>query len=850
MPSTVTAPTTSLGPSADILDVSHHGGVHVGQQVDHGGLERLWSASSSFSSGSNHAQLPQASVTVEQTASVELISHGSIWRPKSCRSDDASHLMVLGTDRVLLYTEGCELREWGEQATAGMSSVSFSSRPGTAGSLSSLSSLPLGPSPMKQVQGRGKDQARAPGISLTARVGSAGELMLPARGGAEWSDDEDHAFELGGRGDNVAVSTKCRVAVSLNQLVDAVAVDGAESDTLLVIYCPSTNKLNDPTSLRARTSQLSRSFRHGLLSKSRSRRLPKEILQQVPEDSYHFYVQFASKEAADSMRMAVLGQARKFYECMVWLSKQFPMPRCQSSIMMLTCGRRDGCDGRKERQGVLRDTNVVAFTRAFPALGEEIGLPLDVSHGLCALARGDEQWCAPSPLITTFYLQTPLGMATAEVGLLDLEQSWVDGSAPVEVVGELRDETAETDEGGEYRWQVTMTFQVTRGDTVIGKCVIDDEAARGGGDPRGAAESQPRPVRRRESHGLGAPLVVSLVALRAAKGVIRSIKGRGGKKPGKKKGGHAAKSRRLESERKISPKNLHEWSIAVLGIDVSLEPRTRRVSTVTRKVSVTHCQEDDSHTPRVELPRPILTLMHRHSDVVTPDIATRFLVGLDSETKAYTGLIKMIEFWSEHNLSDLRPNRAAFASMKTHYPHGVIGWSEKSDCLITYEAMGLWPDAYKQVIQDGIAEDDILNHMLVCYLFNFRELDGRAWPDGKAVKIMDLDGLRLGHINTAGFKFITSIANVLAIMFPQRMHQCIFINAPSFWNIAWSVMKNVVPEKVRSQMQVFNRGSGEKAREALLEYLDESELDVLFPEPNLDNAYENRLLEYIRRSAP
>ena len=226
---------------------------------------------------------------------------------------------------------------------------------------------------MKQVQGRGKDQARAPGISLTARVGSAGELMLPARGGAEWSDDEDHAFELGGRGDNVAVSTKCRVAVSLNQLVDAVAVDGAESDTLLVIYCPSTNKLNDPTSLRARTSQLSRSFRHGLLSKSRSRRLPKEILQQVPEDSYHFYVQFASKEAADSMRMAVLGQARKFYECMVWLSKQFPMPRCQSSIMMLTCGRRDGCDGRKERQGVLRDTNVVAFTRRSQHLGRRLG---------------------------------------------------------------------------------------------------------------------------------------------------------------------------------------------------------------------------------------------------------------------------------------------------------------------------------------------------------------------------------------------------------------------------------------------------------------------------------------------
>ena len=795
----------------------------------------------------------QTSVAVEQMACVELISYGRTARPKACRSDDASHLMVLGTDRVLLYTEGNELQEWGEHATAGRSSVSFSSRPGTAGSLPSRSSRSLLPSfsslssPVKQVHGRGNDQARTPSISLTARVGSAGELMLPAPSGAEWSDHEVQAPDLDDKGEYAAASTKCRVAVSLNQLVDAVAMDGPEGDTLLVIYCPSTNKLSDPTSLRARTSQLSKSFRRGLLSKSsRSRRLPKEILQQVPEDSYHFYVQFASKGAAEAMRMAILGQARKFYDCMVWLSKQFPMPQCQSSIVMLTCGRRDGPKrGRDVRQDVIRDTHTSAFTRAFPALGEEIRLPLEVSHGLCALVRGDEQWCAPSPLMTTYYLQTPLGMATAEIGLLDLEQSWVDGSAPVEVVGELRDETCEADAEGEYRWQVTMTFRVTRGDTVVGKCVVVDETASGRADPAGSGQSQPRQVPRRESHGLGAPLVVSLVALRAAKGVMRSMKGGGGRKGGKKKGGHASKSRRLESDRKISPKNLHEWSIAVLGIDISLEPRTRRAGTATRKVSVTNCQADDAHTHSVELPRPIMTLIDRHSEVVTRDIATRFLVGLDSETKAYTGLVKMIEFWTEHNLSDLRPNRAAFASMKKHYPHGVIGWSEKSDCLITYEAMGLWPEAYKQVVQDGISEDDILHHMLICYMFNFRELDSRVWPDGKAVKIMDLDGLRLGHINTAGFKFITSIANVLAIMFPQRMQQCIFINAPSFWNIAWSVMKNVVPEKVRSQMQVFNRGSRDKAREALLEYLDESELDVIFPDPRLENMYETRLLEYV-----
>lgn len=207
--------------------------IHQGEgKVDPGGLERLWSASSSLSSGSS-AHVPSGtSVGVEQTACVELISHGSVAHPKSCRSEATSHLMVLGTDRVLLYTEGNELQDWGEQATAGVSSVSFSSRPGTVGSqssrssralvpsLSSLPSLPSLSSPMKQVQVRGRDQARTPSISLTARVGSAGELVLPSQSGAEWSDDEDQAPELGGRGD-YAASTKCRVAVSLNQLVDA-----------------------------------------------------------------------------------------------------------------------------------------------------------------------------------------------------------------------------------------------------------------------------------------------------------------------------------------------------------------------------------------------------------------------------------------------------------------------------------------------------------------------------------------------------------------------------------------------------------------------------------------------------
>jgi hypothetical protein len=252
-------------------------------------LPRTASASSAHSVPSTSNS---TGTSVEQTASVDLLSYGSVIRPKTRRPYNASHFLVLGTDRLLLYTdvvEGMDRdREYGSAAyhTTGVTS----SRPGTADSASS------------------KLLAVAPSISLTASVGSVGELRL--RG---CSDDEESVFEER-ESSLLAGTTRCRVAVSINQLVDAVVIN---SNTLLVVYCPSTNKLNDPYSFKALTSSLSQSFR------KRPEKMLREVLQQYSDDSYHFHVRLSSEEAAESMKLAVLEQARKFYECMVWLSKGF-----------------------------------------------------------------------------------------------------------------------------------------------------------------------------------------------------------------------------------------------------------------------------------------------------------------------------------------------------------------------------------------------------------------------------------------------------------------------------------------------------------------------------------------------
>jgi hypothetical protein len=646
-----------------------------------------------------------------------------------------------------------------------------------------------------QKSGKNISLSMSPSISLTASVGSVGELKLRGQ-----SDDEEYVAVNDA---SVATQVQCRVAVAINQLVDVCSVNDT---SLLVLYSPSTNKLQDTTTFKSLRSSLGVSFR-----RRRQDQEVSSIMDQYPRDSYHFYVRFSGSEQAEAMKISLLRQIQRFYECMVWLSNHFRMPRHESSVVMLTCGQ----EGKRQ------------YTQSFPELGEELKLPKDVSSAMCALARGELDEIMDIKI--QVYLETPVGLATATVGLMELEQSFVDGAAPMEAIGKLRNE----DEEGEYCWQVNLAYRAVRGDTVIGKVEKRVETVAKS-EKRKNADTQ---VRRKQSRGLGAPLVVSLVALKAAKGVVKNLRG--------------AHRKERKNASPVDGTHLYQWSIVLLGVDVSLQPKRPKAGAVGRTVSTTHCTSDDfnrlDHAHR--LPPSFETLIERNASILSHDLAWRFLVGLDSEAKAYAGIIKMIDFWRKHDLSSLKPDTLAFGSMKSHYPHGVIGWSKKSDCLITFEAMGKWPDAYKNVLQDGVSEDAILHHMLVCYLFNFQELDDRAWPHGKTVKIMDLEGLKLGHINTAGFKFITSIANVLAIMFPQRMHQCIFVNAPSFWNVAWSVMKNVVPEKVRSQMQVFNKGNKDRARDALLEWIDSDSLPVRYGgtsgDDMFDNEYEQRLTNYV-----
>lgn len=709
---------------------------------------------------------------IDQSAVVRLLSYGRTQRPRSSRKKD-SYLMLLAPDRLVLYTAKEVMHGNTMEHTRDIGVLEHHGG-------------------MKEKQTGSRKV-----ISLTASSEfTKPSLSFADNGKSDSEDDDDDVAE-----DELLDGQEFRLGVSMNQIIDVQVVNGRD---MCIIYHPNkpSKRWISDDEMSSYPSSLVRSLVTKMsFSASSDRSEPRDILSKYPQ-AHFFTIRFQNDvhDEVVEFRRRLHQTARRFHECMAWMSKDLPLQE-ESRIVMVTSGPRNTKEGQ--------------FCHPFPDLGEPILLPRDVGKAMAF--SGSDLYLNT---IVTLYLETPIGASTVEISMMDFERSFDEGCAPIDAMGRLQNSPQAPDN---FFWQIAIQFRAEKG-----------KSARMAGSanlhPNLTHKKQARVVRK-QSAGVGAPILISLVALKTGTALAR----------------HMAKPKQPKAK-KVLPV-IFDWYITVLSIDISLEPTEGVRGAVPRMMSTSAISGGGVSLQDTKMPPPFQHLMSKYPDIIRYDTAKRFLVGLDSESKAYHGLLKMVEFWKNHALEHALTNHLpAFESMKRNYPHGLIGWSSKSDCLIEFEAMGKWPDAYKAIIAEGFTEEDILQHLLFCYLFTFERIDNRPWPKGKTVKIMDIEGLQMSHLGQPGFKFITNIANVLAIMFPQRMHQCIFVNVPSWWSMAWRVMSPMIPEKVRSQMQMFGRNSPDKAKKALLEWIDEDSLPTKYGGKNdsFDSEYENELVNYAR----
>ena len=706
---------------------------------------------------------------IDQSAVVRLLSYGRTLRPHTSRKK-IPYLMLLAPDRLVLYTavEGKH-----DDMVALRSEVSGYAAEGGDGA-------------------KEKQTGSRKVISLTAssEFTKSGTMSFSGSGKLDSDEEEDEEELMDGQ--------EFRLGVSINQIIDVHVINDRD---MCVIYHPNkpSKRWVSEEEMSSYPSSLVRSLVTRMsFSASSDRTEPRDVLSKFPQ-AHFFIIRFQNSTRDDvfEFRQSLHQAAKRFHECMAWMSKQLPLKE-ESRVVMVTSGLRGAREGN--------------FCHPLPTLGESIWFPQDIGK---AMADAGSDLYLNSVIM--LYLETPVGTSEVEISLMDLERSFTEGCAPIDVVGTIHDPP---EAPVNFFWQVSIQCRAGRSDKAK-KVSIRSTTPKPG--------RHQTYVARKQSLGIGIPILCSLVALKTGAAVARQCKSK--------------------HPREKHPRvHIFDWSICILSIDITLEPDEGVRGAVPRMMS-TSAVSDVAILNSAKLPAAFQHLMNKYPEIIQYDTAKRFLVGLDSESKAYHGLIKMVEFWSSHRLERaLSCPQPAFESMKRHYPHGLIGWSSKSDCLIEFEAMGKWPDAYKSIIAEGFSEEDILQHLLFCYLFTFQRIDNRPWPKGKTVKIMDIDGLQMSHLGHPGFKFITNIANVLAIMFPQRMHQCIFVNVPSWWSMAWRIMSPMIPEKVRSQMQMFGKNNSEKAKLALLEWIDDESLPTKYGGKNdsFFSEYEQTLVEYAR----
>lgn len=524
-------------------------------------------------------------------------------------------------------------------------------------------------------------------------------------------------------------------------------------------------------------------------------------------------IELANKKEAEALKHDIECAGKRLYEAVQFLGLGLPF-RTSTNVTMLTV---DVTSKKQQGDAMTRSrrhswghrqvrTPVLSHVIPFPGWGEKLALPDNISTALLKQQehQGDVMRMpsiSPSSASSTvikIWLTTPLGPAVAEVTPTMILKSVNEGGAPVQARAVVHNEieTAPQFNGssifGEKR-EVEVVLQMT---AQQGEALPGEDGGKGmiaGG--------------------------VGLIA-KPLTGIISRM--RYGPTPRKD----------TVEEALENGVSLRRWYISLMEAElvektVSEKPRQDGQLTappVRRMLSVTGLIQWRAGE---ELPIPMQMLVDRHPDVVSEDIARRFIVGLENEVKAYSALSSCIEWNIQQGLADLvRQPQPHYEIIKKYYPHGVCCWSTKKNCILEIEKMGMWPKAYPQIRAAGVTDDDILRHLKFTFDYVFKVLDTRSLPHGKTVKIIDLSGLSIGAIRSDAFKFISQAGALLALNYPQRLHRAFLINAPGWWAMAWNLISPMINQKVRNQMCLFGKNDKEKLKKALLEWIDEDELPV------------------------
>ena len=172
--------------------------------------------------------------------------------------------------------------------------------------------------------------------------------------------------------------------------------------------------------------------------------------------------------------------------------------------------------------------------------------------------------------------------------------------------------------------------------------------------------------------------------------------------------------------------------------------------------------------------------------------------------KAKAAFAHTVQWREEHDINTIlqRPH-PLFDICKRIFPVYIPG-RDVSNNIVVIQRVGMIDLEFGK--HNNITGDDLLFHYvyLVEYCWNILE---PGPPDGVMTTVMDLKNVRLKTFRDAEIRnFLIKFVKTMSDHYPQRSHKTLIINAPSWVNMAYRVVKPILRESTKKKITLYSGG--------------------------------------------
>jgi len=200
-----------------------------------------------------------------------------------------------------------------------------------------------------------------------------------------------------------------------------------------------------------------------------------------------------------------------------------------------------------------------------------------------------------------------------------------------------------------------------------------------------------------------------------------------------------------------------------------------------------------------------------------------------------------------HILQTPQPNFHVFKSIYPMYYHK----RDKIGRPVAVEKMSQLKEGLRKLKESNIKIEEVMMHTAFVTEYFWTHEDPSRFPDGRMVRILDVQGVELMDVDSEMLGFIRDVGFMLGHCYPERQGLIFIVNVPSMFYGIWRLVSPFIRPVTRKKIKLVPAAN---VKEELLQVIDAENLPVEYggtcqcpgPEGCCSGAQEEqRLLQFV-----